>query len=102
VALNGVNNDDIGQCANTINKKHNVDSTKQRLKGKKQKNMGLLTQHENQNILQWMQRHPTQHHGMPSSPRHEHNEKDESPWGLKIGHRCNVRSQRPMNGESPT
>jgi hypothetical protein len=49
-----------------------------------------------------MQTHPTQHHGMPSSPLHERNEKDESPWGLKIGQRCNVRSQGPMNEEGPT
>jgi len=35
-------------------------------------------------------------------PLHERNEKDESPWGLKIGQRCNVRSQGPMNEEGPT
>jgi len=39
---------------------------------------------------------------MPSSPPNEHNEKGESPWGLKVGHKCNVTIPRPMDGGSLT
>jgi len=49
-----------------------------------------------------MQRHPIQHCGMSSFPHHEHNKEGESPWSLKVGHRCNVTSQRLMNGGGPT
>jgi len=43
-----------------------------------------------------------QHCGMSSFPHYEHNKEGESPWSLKVGHRCNVTSQRPMNGGGPT
>ncbi len=49
-----------------------------------------------------MQRYLTWHHGMPSFPHHEHNEKGGSLRGLKVGHRCNVTSQGPMDGGDPS
>jgi hypothetical protein len=59
-------------------------------------------QHENLHTLQWMQRHPTWAHETLSSPHHEYNEGGESPWGLKVGQKCNVTSQGPTNGGGPT
>jgi hypothetical protein len=40
---NGVDNDKIYQCVNTINWLHNVNSKAWRLQGKGQKDMGLLS-----------------------------------------------------------
>ncbi len=37
-----------------------------------------------------------------SFPCHDHNKGGESSWGLKIGHRCNETSQRPIDGGGPT
>jgi hypothetical protein len=60
------------------------------------------TQHANQHLSWWMQKHLAQHHGISSSPHHEHNKEGKSPQGLEVGHRCNVTTQRPMDGKPPT
>ncbi len=41
IYLNQVSNDDINQCPNTIHQNHNVDLLIKRMKGKRQKNVGL-------------------------------------------------------------
>jgi hypothetical protein len=47
---NGISNDDIGQCANAINRKHNVNLLTRRLEGGRWKNMGLLAHNMITNI----------------------------------------------------
>jgi hypothetical protein len=44
VCSNGVDNDNIDQCANAINQQNNVDPSMKRLKKKLRKNVGLLPQ----------------------------------------------------------
>jgi len=59
-------------------------------------------QHENLHLSQWMQRYFTQHHGTPSFFHHEHNEEGGSLWSVKVGHRCNVRSQGLVDEGGPS
>jgi len=48
------------------------------------------TKHETLHFSQWTQKYFKQYHDMQSSPHHGCKKGDGTPWGLTIGHECNV------------
>ncbi len=97
---NGIDNDNIDQCANVIDQQNNVNSPTRRLKRRQWKNMSLLSQNIKPCIShsQWMHKRFEWHHGMQSSPHHWCNWGGESPWGLPTEHKCNESYWKPEDG----
>jgi hypothetical protein len=58
--------------------------------------------YEISHLLQWPQKHFTQHHVKPSSPHHAHNEKGGFPYDQKVGYKCNVTPQGLKYGKDLT
>jgi hypothetical protein len=94
----GVNNDDIHQCEHHQSTKQ-CQHADEKIKQKVIKKHGLTPKkYETLHFSQWTQKKSKWHQGIQSFPQNGHNERNGSPWGLTIGHRCNVSNQEPKDG----
>jgi hypothetical protein len=76
--LNGVNDDDIYQCPNTIHQNHNIDLSIKKMKGKQQKCGFIHIKCEILHPSQSTQKHPKQHPRDLFSSHMQRNENFES------------------------